>query len=330
MRIIRPLKEYNPIWLGIIGAAVIGALVLGSLAVGTLGLGDARYEAEFAHTGGIRAGDEVRVAGMGVGEVTGTRLDGDKVLISFRAKRSVHLGSGTHATIKLATLLGGRFVDLQPLGEGELEGDRIKLANTTVPFDLEKVIETGGPAIEKLDGAKLRESLKVLADDFRGAPQQIAKTLDGLGQLSELVTKRQDQLAQLLSSADAVTTTLNKNRAQLFELMGQADGLIKQLLQRRDLIRSVLTDFKTLSGQLQEILNENRPQIEPLLSNLAGVTDILSRNDDALDRALQILAPAGRYLANAFGNGPYGDMYLPYAIIPDNLLCTAGAIKDCR
>ncbi|WP_026360463.1 MCE family protein [Amycolatopsis nigrescens] len=326
----KTLKEYNPVWVGLFGAMLIGALVAASLIAGFFGIGDERYQAEFQHTGGIRAGDEVRVAGMSVGKVTATELAGDRVLVSFRLTRDVRLGPTTHASIKLATLLGGRYVELQPLGEGELPEERIPLAATSVPFDLQKVIETGGPAIEQLDGAKLRDSLKVLADSFRGTPQQVGETLDGLGQLSELVTAREGQLRQLLDGADAVTTMLNDNRAQLFTLMGQADGLLKQLLHRRDLIRNVLTDFRTLTGQLKDILNENRPQLEPLLANLSGVTDVLQRNDDAVGRSLELLAPAGRYLANTFGNGPYAEIYLPYAIIPDNLLCASGVVKGCK
>jgi phospholipid/cholesterol/gamma-HCH transport system substrate-binding protein len=327
---IRPLKEYNPVHLGIVGVLVVAALVAGSLAIGTLGVGDSRYEAEFAHTGGLRAGDEVRVAGMSVGQVTATRLDGDRVLVSFRTNRSVHLGPRTHASVKLATLLGGRYVELQPEGDGDLPNARIPLADTAVPFDLEKVIETGGPAVEQLDGNKLRDSLKVLADDFRGTPQAVGQTLDGLSRLSDVVTKRQDQIGQLLSSADAVTTMVNDQRTQLFALVGQSDTLLRRLLQRRDLIASVLGDFKTLTAQLRDILNENRPQIQPLLDNLAGITDILSRTNDSVDRSLQLLAPAGRYLTNAFGNGPYGEIYLPYGVVPDNVLCMAGAVKGCK
>ncbi len=91
MRIIRPLREYSPLWLGIIAAVIGLALLAGTFAVGTLGLGDDRYEAEFAHTAGIRPDDEVRIAGIGVGKVTGTRLDGDHVVVSFRTNSDVHL-----------------------------------------------------------------------------------------------------------------------------------------------------------------------------------------------------------------------------------------------
>jgi phospholipid/cholesterol/gamma-HCH transport system substrate-binding protein len=52
----RPLRERNPFWLGVVAAAVIVLLVLGTLSFGALGLGQARYAAEFAQSGDLRAG----------------------------------------------------------------------------------------------------------------------------------------------------------------------------------------------------------------------------------------------------------------------------------
>jgi phospholipid/cholesterol/gamma-HCH transport system substrate-binding protein len=324
------LKDRNPLLVGLIGAGVIAALVAGSVAFGSLGLGDASYSAEFAQAAGLRTGDEVRVAGMGVGEVTSTRLDGDRVLVTFHTTTDVKLGATTHAAIKLATLLGGRYLELQPAGSGTLPDDRIPLVNTSVPFDLQNLVQTGTPAVEQLDGAKLRESLKVLADDFRGTPDTARKALDGLSRLSDVVTQRQDQISKLISSADSVTKMLDDNKAQLFTLMGQADGLLKKLLDRRQLITNILSDFKSLTQQLQGLLSDNRPQLEPLLKNVGGITDLLQRNNQAVGQALQLLAPAGRYLANSVGDGGYLGIYLPYAILPDNLLCAAGAVKGCK
>jgi len=330
MRIIKPLNQYNPLWLGVVAAAIGVLLLVGTFAVGTLGFGDDRYEAEFAHTAGIRPGDEVRIAGIGVGQVTGTRLEGDHVVVSFRTNDDVHLGRDTKAVVKLATLLGGRYLELQPAGPGTIAGDRITLANTSVPFDLQQAIETSTPAIEGLDAAKLRTALEAVTKNLYGNGAAVSQALDGVTQLSNMISRRDQQLGQLISSADTLTTIVNNDKAALFTMMSQADGLFKILLDRRDLIRGILTDFKTLIAQLRDVLNDNRPQLQPLFTNLSGITDILQRTNDALDRALQVIGPTARYVNNAFGNGPYADIYLPYAILPDNLLCTARVVTGCQ
>lgn len=326
----KKLKDYSPFWVGLIGGGVGAAVVVATVAVGSLGVFDSGYEVEFANTGGIKAGDEVRVAGIGVGEVTDTRLEDGKVVMSFRADPELEIGSRSTASIKLTTLLGGRFVDLRPRGGGELKDDRIPLANTEVPYNLQDVIQVGTPSIEKIDAKKLRESFQVLADDFRGTPQALRESLDGISALSDVVAGREEQLSTLIDSADAITMSLNDNQADIFALMGQSDALLSQLLERRELLSTVLTDFQALSEQVQGLITENKPQLKPLMRNLNGVTAILKRNDKYIDKAIKLLAPSARYVSNATGNGPYADVWLPYAIVPDNILCTTGAVEGCK
>jgi phospholipid/cholesterol/gamma-HCH transport system substrate-binding protein len=92
----------------------------------------------------------------------------------------------------------------------------------------------------------------------------------------------------------------------------------------------VLNDLADFTGELRKTLAENDSQLGPLLDDAKDLTDVLRAQDDAVDRALQLLAPAGRYLDNALGNGPYVETYLPYSIVPDNVLCRAGAVKGCK
>ncbi|WP_084210786.1 MCE family protein [Pseudonocardia acaciae] len=326
----RALKERNPFWVGVIATAVTVVAVVLAVSVGTLGLGKARYTAEFAHTGGLRVGDEVRVAGMGVGEVTGTELAGDRVLVSFRLDRGVWLGRDTGATIKLATLLGGRYVELRPAGTAALPDENIPLAHTSVPYDLQKVLQTGTPLLEDLDAPRFRQALDSVSANLRGNGQKITAALDGLTRLSDVVTKRREQLSHLVASTDQVTELLDRRSTQIVSLMGQSDTLLRALLARRELIRGLLADAASLTDQLRGLLAENEGQIRPLLDNAAELTDVLRRYDDDVDRALELLAPAGRYLNNSLGNGPYWDVYLPYSIVPDNIICRTGQVPGCR
>jgi phospholipid/cholesterol/gamma-HCH transport system substrate-binding protein len=324
------LNERNPFWLGVTAAAVIAVLVLGTIGFGELGLGQHRYVAEFAQAGDLQVGDEVRVAGMPVGKVTSASLEGDHVLVRFRVDRDVPLGADTEASIKLATLLGGRYLELRPAGGGELADSRIPVAHTTVPYDLQKVLQTGTPLLEDLDGAKFRAALHTVAGTLRGDGPKISAALDGLSRASDVVSTRRDQIAHLIDSTDAVTSLIDHRSDQLFALLGQSDTLLRELTRRRDLVRDVLGDLADFTGELRKTLAENDSEVRPLLDNAKDLTDVLREEDKAVGNALQLLAPAGRYLDNALGNGPYIEAYLPYSILPDNILCRAGAVKGCK
>jgi phospholipid/cholesterol/gamma-HCH transport system substrate-binding protein len=324
------MRESHPFLLGVIATGVAVALVLAALALGELGLGKTTYSAEFARTGELRPGDEVRVAGLTVGEVRSVGLEGDHVLVRFRANSSVRLGQGTVATIKLATLLGNRYLELKPAGLGELRDDRIPIAHTSVPYDLQDVLQKGTPIAEQLDGAKLRSALAASATNLRNEGPRVGAALDGLSRLSDVVIKRKDQVSELIDNLDAVSDMVDQRSGRIYALMGQSDTLLRTLLRRRDLIRGLLDDAASFTRELNGTVKDNRPEIRRLLVNARDLTDLLRDEDSSINRALQLLAPASRYLNNAAGNGPYLDAFGPYFIIPDDLLCQAGAIAGCK
>lgn len=112
----RPVETYNKTWLGFIAIAVIGALVGGMLLVKAIGFGYTTYTAEFAQAASLRAGQPITVAGIPMGTVTSMKLVGDHVEAKLSVSDDVKLGKDTKAAIRVTTILGSRYLDLQPEG----------------------------------------------------------------------------------------------------------------------------------------------------------------------------------------------------------------------
>ena len=315
----------GPKFVGLVTLAVV-MLVVGALFVPSgLALGRSTYYAELKQAGGLKPGDEVRVAGVGVGRVKSLEIRDARVRVAFRISGDVELGRDSQAAVKIATLLGNHYLDLRPRGGGPLPGDTIPLANTTVPFEVQDIIEAGGPALEELDGVKLQAALGVLSDDFRNTPELTTQALDGLARLSRVIVTRKDQLDRLIRSADAVTANLNSNRAQLLDLMRQASLIFTEVTRRREAIGELLTDTTALARQLTALVRENQAKVTPLLDHLEVVLGTLRANEKSLERTATLLGPTARYFANATGDGPYIGVVAPNAILPDSLLCRVQA-----
>lgn len=301
---------------------VVAALVVGLLFVPrTLQIGRTTYHAELTQSGGLVPGDEVRIAGVGVGDVKKVEVRNARVWVTFGLEKGIPLGSRTEATVKVATLLGNHYLELRPAGQGEVPDNTIRLPFTSVPFEVKDIIEAGGTALEELDGDALRKALQVLADDLRDTPALTTVTLDGLSRLSTVIVTRDQQLGRLIRSANAVTTNLNANRAQLIDLLEQANLVFIEVNRRRAAIAELLADTQKLSRQLSLLVEDNQARLTPTLRNLGVVLSTLRRNEAALERTAVLLGPAARYFANATGNGPYLDVVAPNAIFPDSSLC---------
>lgn len=301
---------------------VVLALFAGLLFVPSgLALGKATYHAELARAGGLRPGDDVRIAGVNVGQVMDLQLRDARVRVSFRLSDGVNLGPDTRADVKVATLLGTHVLALTPGGDGPLAGRTIPLASTSVPFEVQDIIEAGAPALERLDGAKLRQALRALADGFRDTPDLARDTLDNVARLADVVVTRRDQLDQLVTQAAAVTANLDANSDQLVGLLRQSSAVFDEVTRRRAVIRELLSDTRDLARVLTGVVRDNEAKVAPLLRNVNVVLETLRANEESLRQVAILLGPASRYFANAGGNGPYLDVNGPNAVLPDALLC---------
>ncbi|MFC4003550.1 MCE family protein [Prauserella oleivorans] len=321
----------GPAFGGAVGALALAVLVAAAVAVPQLRFqaSTTEYTAEFANAAGLSSGDQVHVAGVPAGRVTDVELAGDRVRVEFRLDNAQPLGDTTTAAVKLATVLGTRYLAVQPGGSGELPSGTIPMHRTSVPYSLGDIADTAKQTAEQLDVTALRGMISALQE---AAPdgRLLGDALAGVGRATSIVGERNDQFRSLLQGVRTLTTSLLDQRETLVTLLGDAGLVAETVNARRGTIRQLITDLDALTSALDRVLRENEPQFGPLLSDLHSITDTLERNDAQLAEVLTKLGPGSRYLANATGNGPWGDVSGPAGPLPDNLLCLAALLEGCR
>jgi phospholipid/cholesterol/gamma-HCH transport system substrate-binding protein len=318
---VKPFAERNPVIIAVIGLVLL--IVFGWAAYSADDLpvigGGTTYTADFSEAAGLRPGDEARVAGVKVGEVTDVKLDGAKVAVSFRV-RDTWIGDGTRASIMIKTLLGDKYLAVEPLGVNEQRpGTRIPLARTTAPYDVTQAFSGLGETLTELDSRAVAQSLQTLSDTFRDTPPNVRRALDGLSSLSRTISSRDEQLARLLAGSKRITGTLASQNADFEVLLRDGNLLLAEIQRRRNAIHDLLVGTQTLATELSGIVRDNQRQLDPTLRALAQVTAMLERNQESLDRTLQVAAPYYRMLTAATGNGRWFDSYL-CGVVPKEYL----------
>ncbi len=96
-------------------------------------------EARFTSTGGLAAGSDVRISGVKVGTVTQQYLDSQtyQAVVRMEIDSNVKLPRDTTASIASESLLGGRYLKLDPGGEEDKlkAGDRIEYTQSAVNLE---------------------------------------------------------------------------------------------------------------------------------------------------------------------------------------------------
>ena len=314
----KSFRERNPAPIGIIGTIVLVAIAALVYFWGDLpGIRGATYEAEFSEAAGLRPDDEVRVAGIKVGEVKDVELDVDRVLVTFRVD-DTWIGDHTTAAIKIKTLLGRKFLALHPTGGDEQDpNQRIGLDRTATPYDVTQAFEGLASTVGEIDTAQLADSFRTISDTFADSPDHVRSALDGLTALSQTISSRDTQLAQLLSNTRQITTTLAGTNDEFSKLLDDGELLLTELNNRRTAIHDLLTGTTDLAEQLSGLVADNQRQLGPALAQLEQVTDILTKYGAQLDRSLQLAGPYFRTLNNIAGSGRWLDTYV-CGLVPEN------------
>lgn len=305
-------KERNPVVLGVVGTLVLAAVAALVFFYEDLPLigGGTTYRAEFSEAAGLRPDDEVRVAGIKVGEVTDVDLADDRVLVAFRVQ-DAWLGDTTTAAIKLKTLLGRKFLALYPTGRTTLDPDQaIPLGRTATPYDVTAAFEGLADTAGAIDTAQLADSFRTISDTFADSPEHVRTALDGLTALSKTISSRDTQLAELLDNTRTITRTLSGTNDEFDKLLDDGNLLLTELSNRREAIHDLLTGTTDLASQLSGLVADNQRQLAPALSQLDSVTGILQRYTKNIDDSLKLAGPYFRLVDNATGSGRWIDNYL--------------------
>ena len=317
----KPLRERNPIIVAIVGLVILAALALITFDSANLPIigGGTGYTAYFAEDAGLQAGNEVRVAGVIVGQVTGISLAGNKVAVSFKVKNA-WVGNQTTAAIEIKTLLGDKFLSLDPQGtQPQNPGTPIPLSRTTSPYDVTQAFQGFGQEVSQINTIQLAKSLETLSAAFSTTPPYVRSALRGLASVSHAVASRDAQVTRLLGSAKNVTGTLAAESATFAKLLGDGNLFLAELQQRQAAIHSLLTGTQALATQLSGLVNDNQAQLTPTLQALDQVTTLLEQNQANLTKALSLAGPYYRLLGNALGNGRWFDTYL-CGVLPKSYL----------
>ncbi|WP_425473217.1 MCE family protein [Streptomyces montanus] len=308
-----PFRERNPVVIGAVGLTTLALLAVAAFNADSLPLiGDGRtYSAAFSEAGGLKAGDEVRIAGVKVGKVEEVDLDGDHVKVTFKVKGDPGFGTATGASIRVKTILGAKYLALHPKGPGQLEsGSEIPLRRTVAAYDVVQAFSDLTTTTEEVDTERLATALDTISTTFQDSPAEVRASITGLSRISKTVASRDKALRELLDHADGVTGVLADRSEDFSALVQDGDKLFKEISKRRKAIHKLLKSSAALGIQLSGLVEDNRKEIGPALKGLNTFVKMLERNQSSLDRSVKLLAPYVRVFTNTLGNGRWFDSYI--------------------
>lgn len=269
----------------------------------------------------LKEGDEVRMAGVKIGEVFRTRLAGRRAEAVLRIDSHVKIKSDATATIVMSGLIGTNYIgiDLGSTDAPDLPPDA-EIRTRTTP-DINAVMSQIGDLGKKLEGA-LGNLGTALSGDGKGGPgiiqkvdqlvtenrENIQKTTANLQQITDKVNKGDGTLGKLINDPklhDDLIVTLNdikKGAADARSFIANAQSIVDQVKAGKGAIGALVFDQK--AGDDLKVSIANLRAVSDKISKGEGTLGKLLNDDSMLRDAQAIMKKADRALDGLDDTGP--------------------------
>lgn len=219
-----------------------------------------RIEAAFDNLQQLKASDEVRMAGVRIGNVASTRLDGTKAVAVLMIDDQYKIPADSEATITTAGLLGTNYVAIVPGTATQTLAGGASI-NTFKTPGFQDVVAEVGKIGERMDSvfAKVEESL----DGLSGLTGGGATGGDGEGvspgtlmkNINDIVMENRDTIRSTLTNFDQISTEIAKGEGTIGKLI-KDPAAYDQLLATAADIQKTANDASALIAEAQSIVNQ--------------------------------------------------------------------------
>ncbi|MEV5003788.1 MCE family protein [Nocardioides sp. LML1-1-1.1] len=235
-----------------------------------------------------------RVNDVVVGSVASIELDDDlRAVITCRVRDSIRLPANAEGRLVQTSLLGERFVSLDPpegvAPSGTLpSGARLEVGQTRTEPDTEVVL---GALSQVLNGGSLASVQRIVSElDTALSDADLGGTLDAVRDATSTLDRRSDSLVRALTSVDRLAARLSRQRDVIATTLDSVpQGLAVLARQRGDLVAS-LQKLADLSRTVVPFLDASRVDLAADLRDLAPVLERLATVGRELPATLSRIA----------------------------------------
>lgn len=308
------MKRYTDAQIMRLGVITIVVMLLCMAAAFNLskfpGFGGTSYTAVFTDASGLHDGNIVQVGGIRVGRVQDVTLENSTVVVTFEVDHGVEFGKESQASIEVLNLLGEKYLELTPAGDGQLAEDTpIPLERTEAAYDIVGVFGDLTTTTEEIDRDQLVDALDVVSTTMDQAAPEIEASFDGIARLSETVASRDAEIRELFANSKEVTQLLSDRSEDLVSLMENGDLVFQEVTKRKEAVHRLLVNARVLAKQLRGVAKDNQDQLGPALAEVDDLLTLLNSKEKELKDTLNALGPYVSILGNIIGTGPWFDAY---------------------
>jgi len=296
--------------------AAVTVLLTAMLAqtLGSFSFGGTAYRARFTDVTGLLTGDDVRIAGVKVGQVRSIKVvDNTVAEVTFTVDDSIPLATSVRAKIRYRNLVGQRYLALSegPGGGQTLTaGGLIPLGQTTPALDLTTLFNGFRPLFTALTPSDVNKLAYEIIRVLQGEGGTVADLLQHTASLTNTLADRDAVIGRVITNLNQVLSTLDERQGNLDTTISQLQQFVSGLAADRTAIGDALVNIGSLTTATGSLLADARPSLTNDISALDTLAGNLNDNSAALEQTLNQLPGRYRALTGVASAGSWFNFFL--------------------
>lgn len=277
-----------------------------------------RYEltAEFDDVTGLFPKDDVKLAGVVVGQVGSVKLQGPDceepcnpgaALVTFNVDKTYALPDDSQVVIRWRNLIGQRFLYLYAgkSNKNFEEGTRVPKKQTKGTVDLGQLINALGPLGNAINPNQINDIFQALNEALDGNEGNVTNLVKSLNSVVKTLADRSGTINQIIDDYNTITGTLAKRDDQIGIVVENLLTISQAVNDNTALVERALGNFATFSTNLATVLTGNEAALAATLDNLSVATDTIVGRLPELEGGLVNLGPAVQALFGGVNRGEF-------------------------
>lgn len=195
------------------------------------------------------------------------------------------------ADIASSTVFGAKFVDLVPPGkpEGTLQPGQV-LQGEHVTVEVNTVFQQLTRVLDKIDPAKLNETLGAISAAFGGRGEKMGQTVSDFEALLEKLEPSLPNLNRDIESMAVVSGAYGDAAPDLLKTIENTNRISDSIVDEQQNLDAFLVSSIGLADVGNDVIGGNREALSTTLDLLAPTTDLLNEYAPGLNCALEGMA----------------------------------------
>jgi phospholipid/cholesterol/gamma-HCH transport system substrate-binding protein len=274
------------------------------------------YTARFSDATLLLPGDDVRIAGVRVGQVEDVGIvDRKQAEVKFSVSAGRKLPAGVTAQIKFRNLVGQRYV---ALGQGASSdpnavlkpGGNIPIERTRPALDLTELFNGFKPLFQALSPNDVNKLSYELIQVLQGEGGTVENLLAHTASLTSALADKDKVIGDLINNLNGVLDTVNSRGPQLSDLIVTLQQLVSGLAQDRKPIGDAVEALGNLATTTSGLLADVRAPLKQDIANLGVLTDRLNAHEPEVEHFITFLPTKVSTLTRTVSYGSWFNFFL--------------------